>query len=246
MGIALLKSLPHLFESAHLNHGENAVESMFEVIITYDDYEKEFLNAFLQTWAYRHYFSAGFIDKFVKQCGTAYIRHLSLMCMLDYMEAATASKHWKELELIYSNIFKRNIRIAQWDGFALDNRGIINPHYGVIHYQYYQKILAALNSYFSDYETLPKPEDSKRTFDELLQEFERIVNASKTLTFFSSTIDSRAFDQRMYNFLSSTDQILSTYEPKTIDSDHGSVKTDEPESVDYLQYGPDRYLPGFY
>ncbi|MBX9586309.1 MAG: hypothetical protein K2X50_03535 [Gammaproteobacteria bacterium] len=233
-----IKITPCLFEAAHLDRDEKAVESMFEVIITYDDYKKEFSSAFLQTWAYRHYFSSGFIDRFVKQCGTAYIRHLSLMCMLDYMEAATDSMNWKELELMYTNIFKRNVRIAQWDGYALDNRGIINPHYGVIKFQYYQTILKALNDYFSDYETLPRPEDSKRTFDEILHEFEKMINASKALTFFSSTNESRAFNQRMYNFLSATDQILSNYEPKSIDSDHGSVKTVEPEALDYLPLSP--------
>ncbi len=225
----------YLFETALFCSKEEALSYFIEVILEYPNYKINKYDPLLQLWAYRERCSSGLINKFILACGTTYIRHLSIMCMLDYMESATAF-NWSELEKRFSNIFKRNIRIAPYDSPALENRhGSISPHYYVIKdHQSYLAVFTVLNNYFTNKDILPSPEVINKTFYTLLSEFRQRVNQPRALTFFKSDRTVKEFEKKMFDFLSSTEERLSAFEPNVFDLDSNLFKANEPTSVDYL------------
>ncbi len=222
-------------ETTLFTSNEDSLSYFLDLIAQDPNYKIRHYDPLLQIWAYRNHCTSNFIDKFIQQCGTSYIRHLSIMCMLEHMESAT-SQHWGELEKCFSNIFKRDCRIAPRDSAALENRpGSISPHYYVIsNTQSYFTILTLLNDYFANRRILPSSDDTKKTFDTLLIEFRQRVNKQKSFTFFRTPTKLKVFEQKMFDFLSSTEERLSAFEPKVFEPDCGPLKTEEPESLDFL------------
>ncbi len=223
-----------IFETALFSTNKTAILHFVDVILNDPNYKVKHSGQLLQLWAFRKHCPPGLLENFIRRCGASYVRHLSIMCMLDYIESATCNS-WRDLEKQFPNIFKRDIRISTHDSAALQNRYCsISPHYGVIDGQYYLSIFSVLNDYFSKRDVLPCQHNTKKTFDTLLCEFSQRVNQSRLYTFFRATSRCKEFNQKMFEFLSATDEGLSVFEPKVIEVESGSEKAQEPVSVDYL------------
>lgn len=225
-----------IFELALFSKNKEPLSHFIEVIFKDSGYKIKYSNPLMQLWAFRKHCPLDLLENFIQRCGASYVRHLSIMCMLDYMESAT-SNSWRDLEKQFPHIFKRNIRISTWDSHALENRpGSISPHYGVIDGQYYLSIFTVLNDYFSKRDSLPTPDDTKKMFEMLLNAFSQRVKQPRIYTFFRATSRSKEFDQKMYEFLSATDDRLSAFEPRVVELESGPEKASEPVFVDYLSF----------